>query len=842
MSKNAVMTGASYILVHGPDFIIHNGTTQTTERLLNPESEYLAAVPKHLRSYESALSYPPNQVYIGNITPDELADYEFPWYDKEVSDAARYGRFGEIMPQDEFIGLLKICDVFDLVALEKEFAGSVKEKLSRHPLIGEEMALPLSKCQEEREQIETLVNEHRGEGLYHNDELVGAVRRAHDIDQNLSAHVMLENLVSKASNVLSLLHLVKVSGKEPSEIDYVIDCCEEAIGDMNQRGGGNLAKAAAEIAGLVNATGSDTRSFCAAPAHAIIEAAALVKSGAYRNVVVTAGGSTAKLGMNGKDHIKKGLPILEDVVAGFSVLISENDGINPEFNLDYIGRHKVGTGSSPQAVISSLVTEPLERAGLSIADVDKYAAEMQNPDVTRPAGAGDVPEANYKMIAALGVRQGALERSEIAGFVKNHGMTGWAPTQGHIPSGVPYLGFAKDRILSGEIKRVMIVGKGSLFLGRMTNLFDGVSFMLQENSGEEKTEKVFKTRTEDMPIIGVAAEGSETNMDNILEGIAIAKKKGFKAIVIEGDNVHKKMEEMISKGEIDGAVTMHYPFPIGVSTVGRVVTPAMGKEMYIATTTGMTATDRVESMIRNAVCGIAAAKSCGVEKPTVGIANVDGARQTEKALLSLKEGGYEISFAESKRSDGGFILRGNDLLTAAADIVVMDPLTGNLMMKVFSAFNTGGNYEATGYGYGPGTGENFDKTILIVSRVSGAPVIAGAIEYATELLKSGFVKVAANEFDKANRAGLKKILSEMKKPDALADAKISAEVKKPPREVVTAEIPGIEVMDIEDAATCLWKEGIYAETGMGCTGPVVLVSEANEVKAQGILSKTGYIK
>ena len=30
---------------------------------------------------------------------------------------------------------------------------------------------------------------------------------------------------------------------------------------MNQRGGGNFAKAAAEIAGLPNATGSDTRGF-----------------------------------------------------------------------------------------------------------------------------------------------------------------------------------------------------------------------------------------------------------------------------------------------------------------------------------------------------------------------------------------------------------------------------------------------------------------------------------------------------------------------------------------------------------------------------------------------------
>ena len=29
----------------------------------------------------------------------------------------------------------------------------------------------------------------------------------------------------------------------------------------------------------------------------------------------------------------------------------------------------------------------------------------------------------------------------------------------------------------------MIIGKGSLFLGRMTNLFDGISFVVEANDG-----------------------------------------------------------------------------------------------------------------------------------------------------------------------------------------------------------------------------------------------------------------------------------------------------------------------------------------------------------------------
>ena len=42
--------------------------------------------------------------------------------------------------------------------------------------------------------------------------------------------------------------------------------------------------------------------------------------------------------------------------------------------------------------------------------------------------------------------------------------------------------------MAGKVNRVMIIGKGSLFLGRMTNLFDGVSFVIQANTGAEKAE------------------------------------------------------------------------------------------------------------------------------------------------------------------------------------------------------------------------------------------------------------------------------------------------------------------------------------------------------------------
>ena len=485
---NAVIKGAGYALVHTPDMVIHNGATQTTERVVNPESEYLKALPNHLRTFEQVVSYYPNQTYIGNMHPDQLAEIPAPWNEQECSMTDRYGKYGQIMPQEEFLLLVQACDVFDLVILDKNFVAEHKAALAANPIIDESIMARV-KDGVDMEPIEKAVNEEHAEGLYHNGVLVGAVKRAHDIDVNLSAHVMHENLVSKASNVVALLHAIKNAGIAKEDVDYVLDCAEEACGDMNQRGGGNFAKSVAEIAGLVNATGADMRGFCAAPAHTMITAASLVAAGSYKTVIVTSGGCTAKLGMNGKDHVKKGLPILEDILGGFAVVLGQDDGVNPIVNLNILGRHKVGSGSGPQQVTEALVFDALDRNGLKVTDIDKLAGELHNSDVLKPAGGGDPAEGFFKVVAAAAIKRGDLPKAEMKNFVKEHGMVGWAPTQGHIPSGAPCIGVVRDDILDGKIKNAMVVGKGSLFLGRMTNLFDGVSFVIEANKGIQAEEK-----------------------------------------------------------------------------------------------------------------------------------------------------------------------------------------------------------------------------------------------------------------------------------------------------------------------------------------------------------------
>ena len=68
--------------------------------------------------------------------------------------------------------------------------------------------------------------------------------------------------------------------------------------------------------------------------------------------------------------------------------------------------------------------------GLKIGDVGTYATEIHNPEITEPQGGGDVADRNYKMLAGLGVVRGELEREDIAGFARAHGMPGFSPDAG----------------------------------------------------------------------------------------------------------------------------------------------------------------------------------------------------------------------------------------------------------------------------------------------------------------------------------------------------------------------------------------------------------------------------
>ncbi len=353
--------------------------------------------------------------------------------------------------------------------------------------------------------------------------------------------------------------------------------------------------------------------------------------------------------------------------------------------------------------------------------------------------------------------------------------------------------------------------------------------------------------------IGITLAGSELGLDVILKAAEefAVDNPGAEVVAIgppvdtfltletaEDEQAQaRKMEELLDEGRIKACVSMHYNFPLGTATVGRVVTPAKGKEVFLATTTGTPGTQRIPSMVLGTLAGIIAAKASGIKKPTVGILNLDGARAVERSLRELADGGYEIHFAESSRADGGAVMRGNDLLQGSADILVTDSLTGNLLQKTLSAFNSGGGYETTGEGYGPGIGPDQERLVFILSRVSGAPVIKGALKYALRLCQGNWREVAKREYEAAEKAGLQSILAKSEPKKAEQDQ----EMVPPPEEVVTSEISGIDILELEAAVRVLWREGIYAASGMGCTGPIIQVSDANLQKARNILKESGYL-
>ena len=477
-----VIKDCAYVLVSVPDFVRYGSKPM---RDLQEKPGLLPDIARALRSFEDVLAYGPNQVFIGNLAPDDLGNVPQPWYRHPVKSCDRNGVFGEIMPEEEFYGWLKIADDFDIVALDSRFLDRIRGLVAQHAFIGpgemKKLGAGIS-----IEQIGKCIEEGAGLPLYCKGEVIGALKRAHDNDDALKSEVLMENLLAKASGALVMRHCLKRAGISPEDVDFILECSETAIGDRYNRGGGSLSKAIGEMCGCTNATGHDVRAFCAAPVHAIVEAAALVEAGIHRSVAVVGGGCLAKVGMKYAAHLKNGMPILEDVLGAIAFLITKDDGASPRIRLDAVGKHDIGAGSSQQAIMTSLIVKPLARIAMKMTDVDKFATEMQNPEITLPAGSGNTPYTNYKIMASLAALNREIDRSEIEQFVKERGMPGFSPTQGHVPAAVPFLGHALLAMKKGTMKRAMFVAKGSLFLGRMSQLSDGMSFVLEANPGQSR--------------------------------------------------------------------------------------------------------------------------------------------------------------------------------------------------------------------------------------------------------------------------------------------------------------------------------------------------------------------
>ncbi len=168
--RDVAIVGASLTLQHVPDLVRYGSKPRR-------EQERLPQIQAALRSFSDAVDYPPNQVFIGNAEPDILRDLPRPWWGSAPPGDPR-GAFGNIMDQAAFYELLAELDQFELVRLKEE------------PRPGE---LP----------------------LFNGDEVIGAFAPAHESDESLTAHVLLENLACKAGAVHATRHLLAATGVDP---------------------------------------------------------------------------------------------------------------------------------------------------------------------------------------------------------------------------------------------------------------------------------------------------------------------------------------------------------------------------------------------------------------------------------------------------------------------------------------------------------------------------------------------------------------------------------------------------------------------------------------------------
>jgi betaine reductase len=473
--RDAVVRAAATVLAHAPGLARHGSKPSRT---LAGDADATARFVAGLRSYGEALGYAPHQAFLGTCHPRELPDR--PWAYQTLPGARRFAPFGEFLPEEELLAVMAMVDEFNLLTLSPQIADSTAGTLSSHPLAAH---LDLPNITLAAGDAAAAVD--KGALPLHaaGHNLVAALRPGHAEDEALTAPVLLENLVCKATGTLALLHLLHGNDLDPAAVQYTISCSEEAVGDRYQRGGGNMGKTIAAAAGLAESSGVDVKNFCAAPISALVIAGSLVAAGVFDQIAVVAGGSVPKLGMKYEGHLGHELPVLEDVIGAAALLVTADDGVSPRIRLDAVGRHRVSSGGSNAQILHDLAVRPLEAVGLGMTDVDDYATELHNPEITEPQGSGDVAARNYRTLAALAARRGEIGKDEIDAFVARHGMPGYAPTQGHIASALCYAPHALARLRSGAAQRTLLMAKGSLFLGRMSQRSDGMSVLLEANPG-----------------------------------------------------------------------------------------------------------------------------------------------------------------------------------------------------------------------------------------------------------------------------------------------------------------------------------------------------------------------
>src|SRR5438067_3652434 len=127
-----VVSHAAQVLAHVPGLARHGSKPG---RELPKSPELLARFLGSLRSFDDAVAYLPHQAYIGTVHPRDLPAR--PWVGSTRGGEGAVSRFaqgGELMPEEEFLGLMAALDQFGLVTLDHAVADGAVAALSQHPL------------------------------------------------------------------------------------------------------------------------------------------------------------------------------------------------------------------------------------------------------------------------------------------------------------------------------------------------------------------------------------------------------------------------------------------------------------------------------------------------------------------------------------------------------------------------------------------------------------------------------------------------------------------------------------------------------------------------------------
>jgi hypothetical protein len=217
-----VVSGASQVLAHVPHLASHGSKPR---RELPKDPAVAEAFARALRSFEEALGYPPHQAYLNAIHPRDLPARPYPR--AQAAAESRFAPAGELMPEHEMLGLMACLDQFGLIALSADTADQAAEALARHPL---GKRFDLDALERARADVEAVAAETGNLPVAAGDGLLAAARTAQADDESLAAVVLLDNLATKATATLALLHLLERNGVDPASVDYVIGCF--AWGDL----------------------------------------------------------------------------------------------------------------------------------------------------------------------------------------------------------------------------------------------------------------------------------------------------------------------------------------------------------------------------------------------------------------------------------------------------------------------------------------------------------------------------------------------------------------------------------------------------------------------------------